>query len=121
MSNIILLSDRKGVRPSFGYEDELEFACLRSGDQSFNVRARALNEYSVRRFQIVHDEMNDGQTYWLELAWTLARGGVLPMNFTPPREADVDFIEVFFIGPELVITNVGPRKWTSRYTVEEAL
>lgn len=121
MAAITLRSQATGVRPGFGYADKLEHATLRSGSDTFNVRARALNDYGVRSFEIVHEEMNDGQSFLLNRAWSDARGGTLPMNFTPPRELDAAAIEVSFVGDELVVKNVEPGTWSARYTIEEVL
>lgn len=66
-------------------------------------RARQIAERQIRTFQLKWKNAGEGIFRRLDLLWAATKGNVVPMNFTPPGESQ---IEVRFAAPDIAYNRV---------------
>lgn len=110
-----------GARSEFGLLERVDRDGVRNGAEEFGaVRARELNEYSTRAWELVWDEATLGQVVLVELAFDQSLGGVLAMAFTPPGDVDANALSVIFVADTFEYEAVSPLRFRMRTVIEEA-
>lgn len=109
-----------GARAEFGVLAVRDRDGVRNGADEFgSVRARELNEYPTRAWELVWDEATLGQVLFVEHCFDLSLGGVLGMTFTPYGDVDANALEVGFVRDVFETDQVSPVRWRMRSLIEE--
>lgn len=108
-----------GARPQFGTLTRVSRDAARNDAEQFgSPRARELNAYATRTWELVWDAATLGQVLYVERCFDLSLG-VHALAFTPYGDIDANAIEVLFVRDTFETDQVSANRWRMRALIEE--
>lgn len=113
-------SESTGARPHYESADGRAWRALQTPEEEPQRRHRATGQRALRRITLRWDgtEYEDQVSHVLNL-WTLSKGGVRQMEYTPVRDVDANKINVVFVDGSLRIEHASPVTYNMTVELEE--